>query len=204
MLPRLVLALAACLLMAAPATARIELTDPLAPVPGNPANALAGVPIEAFRYDPATRCTPHARRRGVERFTEWLGEQTRGESWGSYRCEKWGKHEASLHAEGRALDWHLDVTDPADARAAERLILLLLAPDRTGEPQALARRMGLQEIIWDCGYLSVGMTEFEKYSACFDKRGKRIRRVDPTQGHRNHIHFGFTRRGANGRTSFWD
>jgi hypothetical protein len=203
MLPRLVLALAVCLLAAAPASARIELPDPLLPVPHNPANALADEPIEAVRYDPATHCTPHKRRPGVELFSQWLTDHSRGESWGSYRCEKWGKHEASLHAEGRALDWHLDVTKPADAREAERLILLLLAPDKTGEPQALARRMGLEEIIWDCGYLSVGMTEFSRYSACFDKHGKRLEHVDPTQGHRNHIHFGFTRRGAAGRTSFW-
>ena len=32
--------------------------------------------------------------------------------WGSYRCEKWGKGQASLHAENRAIDWHLDVAYP--------------------------------------------------------------------------------------------
>jgi hypothetical protein len=63
--------------------------------------------------------------------------------------------------------------------------------------------MGIEEIIWDCGYLSIGATEFSRYSACFDKRGKRLAHLDPTQAHRNHIHFGFTRRGAAGKTSFW-
>jgi hypothetical protein len=108
-----------------------------------------------------------------------------------------------LHAEGRAVDWHLDVTDSADAKAAERLVRLLLAPDTAGEPQALARRMGVQEIIWDCGYLTVGQTEFSKYSVCFDRKGRRKKKVDPTQAHRNHIHIGLTRRGAAGKTSFW-
>jgi hypothetical protein len=203
MLPRLVIAVAACLLAAAPASARIQLPDPLPPVPRNPANALAGTPIEAVRYDHATRCMPGKRRRGVELFTQWLTDHSRGVSWGSYRCEKWGKHKASLHAEGRALDWHLDASRRADAAEAERLILLLLAPDKTGEPQALARRMGLEEIIWDCGYLGIGSTEFSKLDACFDRRGRRRKRIDPTQAHRDHIHFGFTRRGAGGRTSFW-
>ena len=129
--------------------------------------------------------------------------QTLGVSWGIYRCEKWGKHSASLHAEGRALDWHLDARRPADRREAERLVLLLLAPDRRGEPQALARRMGVEEIIWDCGYWAAGMSEFSRYRVCFDKRGRRKRGVSPTLAHRDHIHFGLTKAGAAGRTSFW-
>lgn len=201
---RFLLAVIALLVAAAPAAARLQLPDPLPAVAHNPADALAGTPIEGFRYEDATRCTPNKRRPGVAAFTAWLQENSRGASWGSYRCEKWGKGQASLHAEGRALDWQLDVTDPKDAKAAERLIRLLLAPDRTGAAQALARRMGLEEIIWDCGYLSVGMTQFSAYSACYDKQGRRLKRVDPTTAHRDHIHFGFTRAGANGRTSFWD
>lgn len=196
--------LAVLLLAPAAASARLELPDPLPAVPGNPANRLAGTPIEAFGYQGAERCTPHARRRGVTAFTRWLDDRfARGVSWGTYRCEKWGKRSASLHAEGRALDWHLDASDPDDARAAERLVRLLLAPDKTGEPQALARRMGVQEIIWDCGYLSVGTTRFSPYRPCYDKRGKRRKRVDATAAHRDHVHFGFTRAGANGRTSYW-
>ena len=38
--------------------------------------------------------------------------------WGSYRCEKWGKREASLHAENRAIDWHLDAAGAGDRKAA--------------------------------------------------------------------------------------
>ena len=44
----------------------------------------------------------------------WLEPHSRGVFWGSYRCERWGKHSASLHAEDRAIDWHLDVTNRAD------------------------------------------------------------------------------------------
>ena len=66
------------------------------------------------------------------------------------RCEKLSRRNYSLHSEGRALDWHLDARNAADRRAGRRLIKLLLAPDRAGNPHALARRMGIQEIIWDC------------------------------------------------------
>ena len=54
------------------------------------------------------------------------------------RCSKLGPHNYSLHAEGRAVDWHVDVHDARDRADAERLIGLLLAPDRLGNPEALA------------------------------------------------------------------
>jgi hypothetical protein len=37
------------------------------------------------------------------------------------------------------VDWQLDSAVPADRRAARRLIALLLATDRAGNPHALAR-----------------------------------------------------------------
>jgi hypothetical protein len=132
-------------------------------------------------------------------MTEWLETNTRGVFWGSYRCEKWGRDSASLHAENRAIDWHLDAAVKADRKAADRLFRLLLAPDADGNPQALARRMGVQELIWDCGYWGAGMTEFSPYGPCV--RGKK--KVDNTIAHRDHIHIGMTKRGAKGLTSFW-
>ena len=156
----------------------------------------------AEAYDPATHCAEKTRP-GMLALQHWLEANFRGVFWGSYRCELWGKHEASLHAENRAIDWHLDVTVPADRRAAERLIRLLLAPDATGNPQALARRMGVEELIWDCGYWGAGMTQFEPYQQCYGKRGKLKKHVDPTVGHRNHVHVGMTKAGAAARTSFW-
>jgi hypothetical protein len=58
------------------------------------------------------------------------------------RCERWGKNSVSLHAEGRAVDWHLDAARTADRREARRLIDLWLAPDSEGNEHVLARRMG--------------------------------------------------------------
>ena len=116
----------------------------------------------------------------MTKLVRWMQAHARGVSWGTFRCEKWGKRQASLHAEGRALDWHLDVTNPADKREARRIIELLLAPDLEGNEHALARRMGVEELIWDCGYWSAGMDDFIKYRPCFNKHGERRRRVDPT------------------------
>ena len=133
----------------------------------------------------------------------WLDRNAIGVFWGSYRCEKWGPHFASLHAEGRAVDWHLDVAVPADRREAARLIALFLAPDRLGQPQALARRMGIEEIIWDCGYWGAGADQFRPYRPCLSKRGKLRRTVDKTIAHRDHLHIGLTKAGVAKKTSFW-
>jgi len=195
-----------CLLLlavtvAAPAHA-FRLGDGLRPVRGNPADHFVQRPIEPARYEPATRCLNRARP-GVAAFTRWLSRWAGGASWGTYRCEKWGKRSASLHAENRALDWHLNASNPAEKREARRIITMLLAPDRAGNEHALARRLGIQEIIWDCSYWGAGSPEFGRYSPCFGKSGKPRKRVNRTVAHRDHIHFGFTKAGANGRTSFW-
>ena len=168
----------------------------------NPADALVDIPIEASTYDKATHCSPKSRP-GVLKLTEWLEDNVRGVFWGSYRCEKWGKNEASLHAENRAIDWHLDVDVPADRRAAEQLIDLLLATDAAGNTQALARRMGVEELIWDCEYWAAGMAHFIPYRVCLDRRGREIKGVDKTVAHRDHVHIGMTRAGAAAKTSFW-
>jgi hypothetical protein len=192
---------ALALIVAAPAGA-FRLGATVSPVAGNPADRLADLPADPEEYDPATHCSTTTRP-GMVALVGWLGRHARGSSWGTYRCEKWGPHEASLHAENRAVDWHLDVGVPADRAAARRLIRVLLAPDRNGLPHALARRMGVEEIIWDCSYWGAGMAEFRPYSPCLNANGARRKRVDPTIGHLDHLHVGMSKAGAAMRTSFW-
>ncbi len=176
-------------------------TAKLGPVAGNPADRLASVPIDDYRYDRAQHC-----RRGPARGTlaleAWLSRNALGSSWGIMRCERLSKQSMSLHSEGRAIDWHLSVHSPREARAARRLIALLLAPDRFGNPHALARRMGVQEIIWNCRSWWSGAEGMDRYSLCFNRRGKPVR-ISDTLAHRDHVHIGLTRAGAAMRTSFW-
>src|SRR5215211_2745907 len=127
----------------------VALARPYGPVRHNPADRLASQPIEDYQYDYAKRCRKHPTPGGLA-LVDWLEHNWRGISWGIVRCEKLSRANYSLHAAGRAVDWHLDVHDPADRRAARRLILTLLATDKAGNLHALARRMGVQEIIWDC------------------------------------------------------
>jgi len=188
------LALLVAALAAVPALA-------LGPVEGNPADKLAALPIDDYAYDHARSCKKRPAP-GTVALQEWLESNARGASWGIMRCQRLSGKSFSLHSEGRALDWHLDVHDRSDRRAARRLIALLLAPDRLGNEHALARRMGIQEIIWDCRSWWSGSEAMRPYSLCFDRRGRRVK-IDDTSAHRDHIHFGLSRRGARMRTTFW-
>jgi hypothetical protein len=169
---------------------------------GNPANGLANLPIDDYQYDHATDCRKRPQA-GTVALQRWLERNATGVSWGIMRCEKWGKNSASLHAEGRALDWHLDSRNRKQLRAANRLIELLLATDKKGNEHALARRMGIQEIIWNCRSWWSGSDGMGKYSVCFNDKGKRLRNVNFTSAHKDHIHFGLSWRGAKKRTTFW-
>jgi hypothetical protein len=171
-------------------------------VAANPADRLATQPLDPEQYDHSRHCTSRPRA-GILALQAWLERNARGTSWGIMRCERLGPGNFSLHADGRALDWHLDVHHPADRREARRLMVLMLAPDRLGQPHALARRMGVQEIIWDCKSWWAGTEGMRPYSVCLDGDGELRRRVDPTLAHRNHIHFGLSFAGAAKKTSFW-
>ena len=138
---------------------------------------------------PATRCSKRPDP-GMTALVERGSSANADICWGAYRCEKWGKGSASLHAEGRAVDWALDVTCPRSARGR--------SPDRPAAgagpagraAQALARRVGVEEIIWDCGYWGAGMDQARPYSACLSKRGKLQAQGRRPVAHRNHLHIG--------------
>ena len=166
------------------------------------ATAVAALPIDDYAYDKARTCRKHPTP-GALAMVNWLERNARGTFWGIMRCERWGRNTASLHAEGRAIDWHLDASRPAARREAKRLIDLWLATDRAGNEHALARRMGIQEIIWNCHSWWAGSEGMGKYSVCFTASGKRRRHVNYTEAHKDHIHIGLNWAGARKRTSFW-
>jgi hypothetical protein len=190
------LLLCAAFLCALPAAAQAAFKV----IPGNPADKLAAVPIDPMQYDYGKKCLKKPQR-GTLALQSWLQQHSAGVSWGIMRCEKLGPHNYSLHSEGRALDWHLDAHVPAQRAAAMRLIDLLLAPDKLGNPFALARRMGVQGLIFNCRAWWGGAT-LVPYSPCFDKKGKPVK-IDDTTAHRNHVHIELNWAGARMQTSFW-
>jgi hypothetical protein len=174
----------------------------LGPVRGNPANRLAHVPPDVQTYDRARGCDPKVKP-GVVRFTRWLQRNARGQYWGSYRCERWGKGSASLHAENRAVDWHLDADDPRDRAAARALIELLLAPGHRGNADRARTPHGHRGD--HLGLLVLG----RRHGAVQPVRAVLRQGRDAAQArledvaHRDHIHFGLSKAGSRAHTTFW-
>jgi hypothetical protein len=152
--------------------------------------------IDDYAYDYAKGCrkSPPPGMLAMER---WLERHAKGESWGIMRCEKLSGDNYSLHAEGRAIDWRLDAHDSSERREARRLIRLFLKRDSHGNNHARARRMGIQELIWNCRSWWAGDGGMQRYSVC-ERSG-----VDDTTAHRNHMHIGLNWRGARMKTTFW-
>lgn len=197
------LAALVCLAAAlAPASALAGFGTSFPYVLGNPADKLADRPIEDYAYDYASKCRTRPQV-GTLALEAWLERNAKGSFWGIMRCEKLGPKNYSLHAEGRAIDWQLSVRRSADRREAQRLINLLLAPDRLGQPHALARRMGVQEIIWDCRAWWSGSQTLVNYSVCYRGKDGAYKNPGDTLAHRDHIHIGMSNAGARKQTSFW-
>src|SRR5213592_778201 len=176
---RYIACLAAAVALAIPAAAAA-----LPSLTANPANKLLSRGIDPISYDPATHCNGGHVFAGTKAMVTWLERNAAGVNWGEYRCEMWGKHEASLHSAGRAIDWH-----PSSMSAGYALVKLLLAPDKDGNVAALARRMGVQGLIFDCkSWFGNGDGQMGNYSYCYTDKGKRKKHLDPTQAHMDHVH----------------
>jgi hypothetical protein len=156
------------------------------------------MPVEPYAtYQPQTRCrqTPKA---GVLMLADWL--VARGGGYGPISRSCAGSS-TSEHKESRAFDWLLDAADPADLALGDALLEEILAPDDTGQPNAIARRMGIMYVIWnDRIYAAYDGFVPERYlsSSCRTRRA-----CSPTLRHRDHMHISLTRQGAKGATSWY-
>jgi hypothetical protein len=127
-----------------------------------------------------------------------MAQDAVGVTGGIYACRAiQGTDYLSLHAEGRAVDWVLDNRDARQRRIADGIVAAWLKR-RHGQDHALARRMGLQEIIWNCRIWrsdrpSDGLAEYPPCSSSTDR----------TVRHENHLHVGLNHDGAEQRTSYW-
>jgi hypothetical protein len=108
----------------------------------------------------------------------------------------------SEHKEGRAWDWGVNAAVASEKAAAEEVIDWLAATDKRGNRRALARRFGIMYLIWNrrIWFPSSGWSTY-----CVQRR--KVCR-DPDDGgerhpHTDHVHFSFTWKGAQKRTTYW-
>ena len=156
------------------------------------------MPLEPYAgYQPQTTCK-HTPKAGVLMLADWL--VARGGGYGPISRSCRGSS-TSEHKESRAFDWLLDADDPADQAIAQALLDEIFAPDDTGQPHALARRMGIMYVIWDdTMYASYDGFQPKRYlsSSCRSRR-----KCSPTLRHRDHMHISLTRQGAKAQTSWY-
>jgi hypothetical protein len=161
----------------------------------NPADdpALISKKLDPNRYDGADGCRKNPTK-GMRKLIRWMKRNSkRNTIYGTIRCD------GGVHGTGRALDWMLDARRKQQRRKAMRMINTWLAEDKRGRRNALARRMGIQLIIYNCRWWQAGDRGWSRYSACSGGR----QNADPTQGHIDHIHVELTKPASKLRTTYW-
>ena len=196
--PRALLAALLLLLPTAPAVLVAASAAPAGAAPASVAGRAWDAPPEDYAaYDPQRRCRREALPGTVE-LARWFARQG-GRLGGLVRgCRVGGTSE---HKDGRAFDWHVDARVRADRRLVADVLDRLTAPDRAGNEDALARRMGVMYVIWDDRLWSAwDGFEPEPYlsGSC-----RRVTRCSPTLRHRDHVHVSLSRAGARGLTSWY-
>lgn len=173
---------AVCWSVLAGAPAAAAATDPVAPT-------AAPEIVEGFApYLPQTSCDPVVKS-GTAALRSLLMGAYGGRDLGVTRaCDVGGLSE---HKEGRAWDWGLDASDPAEKALATQFLDWLLAPGPNGMGAYQARRLGVMYVIyngriWSSYRASEG---WRKYSG--------------GESHGDHLHLSLAWNGATKRTSFW-
>jgi outer membrane biosynthesis protein TonB len=140
-------------------------------------------------YSPQRTCSPWAKP-GTTAFANLLLRTYRSSrSLGIVRsCGVGGTSE---HKEGRAFDWGVSIHSARDRRAVRSLMTWLLQRDRYGNRYAMARRLGIQYMIWN-------RRIWGSYSA-----SSGWRRYTGSNPHTDHVHFSLSWKGARKKTSFW-
>lgn len=147
-------------------------------------------PIDGYaRYEPQRTCSPTVKPGTAALQRLLLAGAPGSRSLGISRaCSIGGSSE---HKEGRAFDWGVLVSRPAEAGAAEGFLARLLATDEVGNRHALARRMGVMYVIWNRQIWSAYRLDdgWRPYSG--------------RSPHTDHVHVSLSWAGAMGQTSFW-
>lgn len=148
--------------------------------------------IDAYTYEPAHSCQ-HGPRPGIEGFRDLALEAfPMATDAGIYNCRSIrGGAALSDHAEARAWDMGLDANDPVHLDAANAVIARLLDTDEHGNRHAMARRLGIQLIIWNGHFWRA------------DQADAGMQPYPGSNPHRDHIHFSFTWAGARAETTYW-
>jgi len=135
-------------------------------------------------YQPQTTCSPTAKP-GVADFSRrLLRAYPTTRSLGIVRaCSVGGRSE---HKEGRAFDWGVSARSAADRARVAKVVTWLTRADTFGNRFAMARRLGIQYLIWN-------RKIWGSYSAASGWR-----KYTGANSHRDHVHISFKRGAGDG------
>ncbi|HSE09859.1 MAG TPA: hypothetical protein VLB29_14430 [Nocardioidaceae bacterium] len=164
---------------------------------GMPATAHAAAVDDYARYDGQTTCASEVLP-GTDFLLRLLVRTHPGTSYTS-TLRACSGDSVSEHKDGRALDWGVDADNPQQKAMAEAWLEKIFATDKQGNPDALARRMGIMYVIWDDHiYRAYDGFEQKPYEPC-----DRPRNCSKTLRHRDHVHVSLSRAGAAAQTTFY-
>lgn len=151
------------------------------------------VPDKLGHVVPAKECIPGVNQPGTVALQRYIDHWFIGYSQGISNCRDiHDTDNLSTHSEGRALDWHLDVTKPKQRKAAHRIIHFFLRKDSKGVKWAMARRWGIELIIYNDHIWSVTKPN-EGMRPC----------GSDCSDHFDHLHLEQNWRGAKRKTTAW-
>jgi hypothetical protein len=160
-----------------------------------PASAGGTPPVDPYQpYVPkqVSHCHPNThfvQQPGAVEFKDMIMAQVGGGNYGIFACSGYE------HEEGRAWDWKVSVTVPAENEMVDLVLDWL-----TTNQHEMARRVGLAYIIWNDRYLGLSAGEphlWEDYLAC------RPGQSSASVCHTNHVHFAFSWAGARRETTWY-
>jgi peptidoglycan hydrolase-like protein with peptidoglycan-binding domain len=158
-----------------------------ATIPPPPTKPLPAALDVVAPYQAPTTCDPTAKP-GVTAFAQLLNSHYGTRYYGIGRaCAA----DVSEHYEGRALDWMINAAKPDEKALADAIVGWLVAPDAQGRQGAMARRFGINYIIWNR----------HMWRSYAPERGWAV--YTGVSPHTDHIHFTFNWGGALKKTSWW-
>ncbi len=156
--------------------------------------------IDGYRFDRENTCDPVAKPGALD--VQALIHKTYGPSPSSYIERACSGTGTSGHHSGRAIDWMTNSRIAEQAESGDAFVGWLLATDKYGNQHAMARRLGMQYVIWKSRTFALYAPErgWTEYSDCV-----RVRTGPEHDNicHRNHVHMSLNLDGAHRKTSWW-
>lgn len=188
-------ALAATLSVASPILSPASAATPVIKTPTGLPTAIEDLP----RYVGQVACDTR-QRWGTVALAKLLVRTYPDTSYNTtYSCGTDG--DRSEHYDGRAIDWMASLRNPTQAAEARAAINWMLATDSAGHKFAMARRLGIQYIIWNGRIWGSYSQTWEPYLNCQTTAMKST--AHDSLCHRNHVHISLSWNGARGLTTFW-